>query len=360
MDDKIIIYGAGKLGKQFYATIKKIKMEHIVGSFCDKNHEQIKKIDEVAVCSYEQVKDKGQVFVVCLANAEEVIEQLEKDSQCYYYDVETWLSETALTDVEKINFLSVFRNLNLQSAVRVTNGNCPCCGRKTTFIAKDYWLRDYYQCVWCGSIPRQRGIMKVIRGMFPDWKDLKIHESSPSGATYNVCKKECKNYTYSFWYEDKPLGEVLGNDKTNQNLEMMTFEDEEFDLFITQDVFEHINCPQKAFAEIARVLKPGGKHIFTVPIFPFRRTRARIEMDGEFRKPILPEIYHGNPIDPEGSLVTYDYGYDIAEFVENASGMKTEIVEFYQSKENFENGLEADILYVCVSEKGMNSNEEYS
>ena len=44
----------------------------------------------------------------------------------------------------------------------------------------------------------------------------------------------------------------------------MTFENESFDLFITQDVFEHVMTPNKAFKEIERVLKPGGAHVFTV------------------------------------------------------------------------------------------------
>jgi len=43
--------------------------------------------------------------------------------------------------------------------------------------------------------------------------------------------------------------------------------DESFDLVITLDVFEHVLRPAKAFAEIARTLKPGGAHIYTVPYY---------------------------------------------------------------------------------------------
>jgi len=38
-----------------------------------------------------------------------------------------------------------------------------------------------------------------------------------------------------------------------------------FDLVITQDFFEHVLRPAKAFAEIARTLKPGGALIYAVP-----------------------------------------------------------------------------------------------
>lgn len=68
-------------------------------------------------------------------------------------------------------------------------------------------------------------------------------------------------------------------------------------------------------------------------------------------KNIFPPIYHGNPINEEGSLVTHDWGNDICNYIEDVSGMKSEIIEFQHSNENYRNGLEADFLYVIVSKK---------
>lgn len=53
----------------------------------------------------------------------------------------------------------------------------------------------------------------------------------------------------------------------------------------------------------------------------------------------------------KGSLVTYDWGNDIAEFIEISSGMKSEIIEFPKSKYNYRRGLDADFLVVIVSRK---------
>jgi len=95
-----------------------------------------------------------------------------------------------------------------------------------------------------------------------------------------------------------------------ESLETLTFPDRSFDLMITQDVMEHIPDPDRAFQEIARVLKPGGAHIFTVPLVrkgePSRR-RAVFHPDGQIEH-ILPPEYHGNPVDGSGSLLVMDWG----------------------------------------------------
>lgn len=113
---------------------------------------------------------------------------------------------------------------------------------------------------------------------------------------------------------------------------------------------EHVNNPDKAFAEIARVLKLWG-HIFTTPIYHFQKTRTRIKVENGLVVNILPEIYNGNPISAKGALATYDWENDIEEFIEHSSGMKSEIIEFQQTKPNYRNGLDADFLEVMVSRK---------
>lgn len=242
-------------------------------------------------------------------------------------------------------------NINMRKIVSFTLGTCPCCGKKTIFVALDYWFRDYYQCLWCRSIPRQRAIMSVIKEKIPEYKTLKMHESSPSGAVFRQLKKECNNYSYSYFYDSHCLGKIMGDGSSNQDLENLTFESNTFDVFITQDVMEHVNRPEKAFSEIARVLKQGGVHVFTTPLYRFQKTRPRIKIENNQIINILPEIYHGNPIDENGSLVTYDWGYDIGDFIEKNSGMHTEIVQFPYSKANYRSGLNADFLEVMVSRK---------
>lgn len=251
-----------------------------------------------------------------------------------------------------MNISTVVQRLKSIRIRRIKKGYCPCCERKTLFVAIGYWLRDDYRCIRCRSILRQRALMKVLKERVPDYNKVNIHESSPSGVLFNKFKGN-ENYTFSYYWKDRPLGTVVEETGAcNQNLENMTFEDEKFDVFITQDVLEHIYNPVAAFCEIGRVLKQGGIHIFTVPLYPFIKTRPRIKIEagGEIKE-IIPAIYHGDPINSKGCLVTWDWGGDIAEYIYQASGMRTEIIEFPNNKENFRNGLEGDFLYVCVSSK---------
>ena len=241
----------------------------------------------------------------------------------------------------------------MRKIIKLRMGFCPCCKKRTIFIAFDYLLREYYKCTHCWSITRQRAFMTVLESRCKEWKNLMIHESSPCGPTFVRMKKLCPNYSYSFFYPDKALGQVIDESGkvTNQDLQQLTFPDNTFDLFVTQDVFEHIPEPEKALKEIYRCLKPGGRHIFTVPTYPFLKSRPRIRMEGGKIVPIMEVQYHGNPISEDGSLVTYDWGGDIGYVIDSLTGFKTEVIEFYRSRENNRNGLEADGLQVFISTK---------
>ncbi len=242
--------------------------------------------------------------------------------------------------------------LGEEPSIRMTEGYCPFCGSETKFVAGDYWLRDHYLCTQCNSIPRQRALMKILKERYPDYKMLDIHESSPSDGVIRQFQNMTENYSYSYYYEDIPLGSALTDGGTNQDLEHLTFADDSFDIFITQDVMEHIPNPEHAFLEIARVLRKGGAHIFTTPIYLFTKSKPRIQFkDGKWVN-IFPPVYHGNPIDEKGSLVTWDWGDDIAELIDDATHCtKTEIIQFPHTKENYEMGLEADFLQVIISKK---------
>jgi len=229
-------------------------------------------------------------------------------------------------------------------------GYCPCCEQEVVFESKNSWFRDNLLCKNCYSIPRERALVVTIEKYFPNWKDLRIHESSPSsrrGASLKL-KNNVKNYVASYYYPNKPLGEVVNN-YLNQDLENQTFSDESFDIVITQDVMEHIFNPQKAFSEIARTLRPGGAHIFTVPIINKHNKTEVWATKGGDGTPLFTKTpeWHGNPIDSKGSPVTMHWGFDIVEFIKESSELETKI-EFI---DNLDLGIQAEYIEVLVSKK---------
>lgn len=223
-------------------------------------------------------------------------------------------------------------------------GYCYTCDQEVTFASYDAGLRDHYVCSNCNSIPRERALMHCIEKFYPNWRDLHIHESSPANRGASVkLKASCSHYKDTQCFPNLPLGDW------NQDLENQTFQDESFDLVITQDVMEHIFNPAKAFSEIARTLKPGGAHIFTVGLVTKENPSeicAQKNIDGTITHFKEPE-YHGNPISSEGSLVTVNWGYDIADFVLKHSGLYTTIAYI----DDISHGIRAEYIEVLISRK---------
>ena len=230
---------------------------------------------------------------------------------------------------------------------RANRGHCSICEKQTVFIERTDWLRDEYFCVDCYSIPRQRALIHVLQEKIPDWRDLVIHESSADGVSSDKIAAECSGYSSSQYMPDVEPGGMRDGIRC-ENLEAMTFADDSFDVFITQDVFEHVLAPGVAFREVARVLRPGGAHVFTIPLYQHEVSvlRARRGDNGETVN-LLPPDYHGDPAAGAGWLVATEWGNDFTKFIEDASGLKTDVVKIMDPAL----GLKGEFLEVFVSTK---------
>jgi SAM-dependent methyltransferase len=193
--------------------------------------------------------------------------------------------------------------------------------------------------------------MFCIERFFPQWPSLSIHESSPvlgRGANRRLTE-EAPAYIASHYYPGVAPGKIVNGIRC-ENLEHLTFDHESYDLHITQDVFEHLFNPAAAFREIARTLRPGGAHVFTTPLVRKNeptRFCASLAPDGTVVHLMEPPEYHGNPISSEGSLVTVHWGYDIANFIFETSGLFTQIVFL----DILECGIRAEYIEVLITRK---------
>lgn len=230
------------------------------------------------------------------------------------------------------------------------SGWCPLCEDNVEFVAQHEWFRDHLLCERCRSIPRERALFRVLRDYYPNYRELAIHESSPSGRGASVkLARECRGYSTSHYFENHKTGVMHPSGFRCENIEALSFPDASFDLFVTQDVMEHILGPDKAFREIARVLKPGGAHIFSVPIINKAgksNRMASVSSDGNVIHHHPPE-YHGNPVDVKGSLVTMHWGYDIAAYIQDVADMPTVIFQI----DDIDMGIRAEYIDILASFK---------
>jgi len=126
--------------------------------------------------------------------------------------------------------------------------------------------------------------------------------------------------------------EAPSSEPSSVKISKLTFPDQSFDLFVTQHVMEHVLRPELAVREIARVLRPRGAHVFTVPIYWGRRTLVRAIASGADIEHLCTPEYHDNPVDPNGSLVVNEWGGDFADFVTAQSGLQTEAHRFHDRR----------------------------
>ena len=213
-------------------------------------------------------------------------------------------------------------------------GCCSVCGRFSVFsgsLRPGLHPRDQFACRVCGTTLRYRDQATAIVQHFlatgATWvEDLVqriLRRGGPNrGGGVAILEfglrgpfvsrfRALPGYRQAYFFDDVPLGDEKGGVYC-EDITRTTFADETFDLIVTSDVMEHVADWRKAVAEVARLLRPGGAHIFTVPLmWPIPRTSvARAEVvAGEVRHHVEAS-YH---VSGTGSkaLVFTDFGEDI-------------------------------------------------
>jgi SAM-dependent methyltransferase len=106
----------------------------------------------------------------------------------------------------------------------------------------------------------------------------------------------------------------------SESLESLSYGDSSFDIVLTSDTLEHVPDVDKALSEIRRVLKPGGHHIFTVPVLMDRpATRRRASMTAGELTHHLPPSFHGAPQEGRADFLVFnEFGADFVGTCERA------------------------------------------
>lgn len=138
---------------------------------------------------------------------------------------------------------------------------------------------------------RMRATFHLFDIEMEPYPDLKIYIPEQLTPIYQYFKNNFpKTVGSEYLGGDIPKGDSRVDGIRNEDLCDLSFNNQSFDAVVSLDVFEHIPAYCEAFSECARILRPGGKLMWSVPFLSSSRTnsiRARI-VDGQVKHIITP------------------------------------------------------------------------
>jgi hypothetical protein len=116
-----------------------------------------------------------------------------------------------------------------------------------------------------------------------------------------------------FLRDGTPLGQCNSQGIRHEDVTQLTISSRSINHICSFDVLEHVPDYSRALREFYRCLKPGGTLMMTLPFnlgSSATVARARLLPDGTIDH-LLPPQYHGDPLNENGVLCFYDFGWDL-------------------------------------------------
>jgi len=191
------------------------------------------------------------------------------------------------------------------------------------------WLRQKESmiCPWCGSKLRGRRLAAVfLRCVGSRANSIEAYRNGEDAGLKTVLILNrvdglsqklagLEGVVQSEFIGGAAPGEVVAGER-HEDAQALTFADRSFDVVISSETLEHIPNLDKALDEIARVLRPGGVHVFTIPLKPgTARTEPRIRLDenGCMVDYMQPRLHH--PGGSWGWPVVTEFGDDLPQYL---------------------------------------------
>lgn len=213
-------------------------------------------------------------------------------------------------------------------------GFCGVCQIETTFVAQAQAseglnLRESLVCQHCHLNARLRAVHALLVEHCPRGANATIYLTEQRSWLYKQLRRQWPKVMGSEYFGAQggpswsaQVRHALTNGEwlRHQDITALTLADQSVDVIVSCEVLEHVADYRRGVSEFARVLKPGGELLLTVP---FRsehgetRVRARIDAKGQIEHLMTPE-YHGDPLDPQGVLAFYEFGWDLLDVVRAA------------------------------------------
>jgi SAM-dependent methyltransferase len=234
------------------------------------------------------------------------------------------------------------QQLPAAGAGRGLSGLCACCGGLTRFgdpaQPASFDVREGLACAGCGLNARMRhALALLVEGLDPATARIYLTEqASPgfvwlqqryahaSGSEFGLDVERRARLTG--WFH------ALGGKGELREADVTRLPDAEavLDAIGSFDVLEHVPDYHAALREFARVLRPGGRLVLTVPFLETEAgtlVRARLREDGGVEHLLPPEI-HGDPVSG-GVLCYYHFGWDLLDALREAGFRRAEWVRSF-------------------------------
>jgi SAM-dependent methyltransferase len=201
-------------------------------------------------------------------------------------------------------------------------------------LAEALARKESCDCAACGAKLRCRRIAQAVLSFYPigpppapapslarwvehpEARSLRLAEINRIDGLHD-CLVRLPHFAASDYRPGSVPGAVVEGVRS-EDLTRLTYPDAAFDLVLTSETLEHVPDLDAALGELRRVLVPGGRHIFTVPLLPqtvrtFSRAILRPDGSAEDR---APRICH--PGGDWGYPVFTEFGSDLPELLRQA------------------------------------------
>jgi hypothetical protein len=250
------------------------------------------------------------------------------------------------------------RELSQPGCDFLTLGFCFVCGQWTKFLSSWKYAyevdghlqvnwREHLLCPLCHLNNRRRASIHLLTDIVHATKRSHIYATEQWSPLYRHLRK-CFPLLEGSEYlgEAVPIGYINSAGTRNEDLTRLSFRDETFDAILGFEVLEHIPDYCRAFAECARILKPSGKMLFSVP-FDTRaarnRIRARVRTDGTIEH-LLPPEYHGHPKKSTGSLCFQHFGWEMLQQMTEVGFSSVSVLCYYSRDYGYLGGEQIQFL----------------
>jgi hypothetical protein len=226
----------------------------------------------------------------------------------------------------------------------LTRGYCYVCQRWTRFSStwafasnhggrRQINWREHLVCPLCRLNNRMRASVHLLDQLVSPASESHLYVTEQITPLFRTLRLRHSQLCGSeFLGSTVACGATNANGIRNEDLTKLTFADARFDAVLSFEVFEHVPAFPAALRECARILKPGGMMLFSVPFNPGASRnliRARVTQ-GDKIEHLLPPEYHGDPLNSTGCLCFQHFGWELLEDVKRA-GFSSVSAIFYHS-----------------------------